>query len=804
MGHAHRQTQRQPVKRLTPDPVLGLTARQAEERAQAGWDNRDPNQLTKTTGQILRDNLVTFFNLLFLAFALVLFAVGQYRDMLFLGIVVVNVLIGIVQELRVKHALDRVSLLSAPTATVVRDGRTRTIPAQELVLDDIVLLAAGDQVCADAILCQGGAEVNEALLTGEADPVPKGVGDQLLSGSFLSSGRCAARLDRVGADAYATALAGEAKGRRTRRSGMMRSLDRLLRLIGVAIVPLGTVMFFKQAAILSSGLPYAVSSTVAAMVGMIPEGLYLLVSTALAVSMIQLARKRALVHEMSCIENLARVDVLCLDKTGTLTHGELEVLELRPVNCSMEELSAWLGRYVDASSGGNATAAALKQRFGGQPESWTPVREVFFSSQRKWSALCLPNGTDYLLGAPEVLLGKDWSLFEPDLRDALGAGQRVLLLAEGAGALEGDRLAGPLVPLGFAILSDKLRPDAATTLAYFKEQGVTVKVISGDNAQAAAQVSRRAGVDRADRWVDLSALPEGETDWGRMAEQHTVFGRVTPGQKRALIQGLQARGHTVAMLGDGVNDVLALKDADCSVAMAAGSEAAQHVSQMVLLDSNFDALPHIVREGRRVINNIERSASLFLVKNIFSFLVSLVLLFLPAVYPLVPAQISLISALFIGAPSFLLTFEPYFGRIQGHFLRNILLNALPGGLTNVVTIFTMLAVGQALALPLEQVSTLCALLVGVNGFLVLLFLCWPLTGFRGLVLALMAAGFAGAVVFLSPLFQLATLTTQSWQLFALMAAAAPALMAVFTFLVSRVKVRLRVSDPAPRRARAFS
>ena len=344
MGHAHRQTQRQPVKRLTPDPVLGLTARQAEERAQAGWDNRDPNQLTKTTGQILRDNLVTFFNLLFLAFALVLFAVGQYRDMLFLGIVVVNVLIGIVQELRVKHALDRVSLLSAPTATVVRDGRTRTIPAQELVLDDIVLLAAGDQVCADAILCQGGAEVNEALLTGEADPVPKGVGDQLLSGSFLSSGRCAARLDRVGADAYAAALAGEAKGRRTRRSGMMRSLDRLLRLIGVAIVPLCTVMFFKQAAILSSGLPYAVSSTVAAMVGMIPEGLYLLVSTALAVSMIQLARKRALVHEMSCIENLARVDVLCLDKTGTLTQGELEVLELRPVNCSMEELSAWLGR----------------------------------------------------------------------------------------------------------------------------------------------------------------------------------------------------------------------------------------------------------------------------------------------------------------------------------------------------------------------------------------------------------------------------------------------------------------------------
>ena len=804
MARAHKQPQRQPVQRLWPDPALGLTARQAEERARAGWDNRDPNQLTRTTGQILRDNLVTFFNLLFLAFALVLFAVGQYRDMLFLGIVVVNVLIGIVQELRVKHALDRVSLLSAPTATVVRDGQARTIPAQELVLDDIVLLSAGDQVCADAILCQGGAEVNESLLTGEADPVPKGVGDQLLSGSFLASGRCAARLDRVGADAYAATIAGEAKGRRARRSEMMRSLDRLLRLIGVAIVPLGTVMCFKQAAILSSGLPYAVSSTVAAMVGMIPEGLYLLVSTALAVSMIQLARKKAMVREMSCIEDLARVDVLCLDKTGTLTQGELEVLELRPVNCSMEDLAARLGRFVDASSSGNATAAALKNRFGGRPEPWTPVREVYFSSQRKWSALSLPDGSDYLLGAPEVLLGADWPLFEPDLRDAVRAGRRVLLLAEGAGALEGDQLSGPLVPLGFVILSDKLRPDAAATLSYFREQGVTVKVISGDNAQAVAEVSRRAGVERADRWVDLAALPQGEPDWGRMAEQYTVFGRVTPSQKRALIRGLQARGHTVAMLGDGVNDVLALKDADCSVAMAAGSEAAQHVSQMVLLDSNFDALPHIVREGRRVINNIERSASLFLVKNIFSFLVSLVLLFLPLVYPLLPAQISLISALFIGAPSFLLTFEPSFVRIQGHFLRNIRLNALPGGLTNTVTIFALLAIGQALALPLEQVSTLCALLVGVNGFLVLLFLCWPLTVFRGAILALMAAGFAGAVVFLSPLFQLAALTAQSWQVFALLAAAAPALMAVSTFLVSRVKARLRCSGPLPRQAEAFS
>ena len=797
------QPDRQPVERLSPDPNFGLTSAQAEERAQAGWQNKDPNQLPKSGWQIVRDNLLTFFNLLFLAFALCLFAVGQYRDMLFLGIVAANVLIGIVQEFRVKRTLDRISLLSAPAAVVLRDGIRQTIPAEELVLDDIVVLSAGDQVCADAVVCQGQAEVNESLLTGEADLIPKGQGDSLLSGSFLSSGSCTARLDRVGGDSYAAGITGEAKRRKRTRSEMMRSLDRLLRLIGVAIIPLGTVMFYRQLLQLDTGLPYAVSSTVAAMIGMIPEGLYLLVSVALAVSVINLARKQTLVHELSCIENLARVDVLCLDKTGTLTEGAMEVLELRPLDRSCEDLSALLGCFVDAASSDNATAKALKAAFGGRGDPWAVEREICFSSERKWSALHLSDGVDYLLGAPENLLGPDYALYEPDLQDALTAGRRVLLLARGRDVLEESCLKAVPEPVGFVILSDRLRSNVRETLAYFKEQGVSIKVISGDNARSVSEVAQRAGVEQAERCLDLESLPDG-ADLSTAAERNTVFGRVTPQQKKALIQGLRKNGHTVAMLGDGVNDVLALKEADCSVAMAAGSEAAQQVSQLVLLNSDFTALPSIVKEGRRVINNIERSASLFLVKNIFSFLVSLILLFLPAVYPLVPAQISLISGVLIGAPSFLLTFEPSYGRIRGHFLRNVFLNALPGGLANVITICTLLWMGEALRLPLEQVSTLCALLVGLNGFLVLLFLCWPLTPFRSVVVTAMGIGFIGAVLFLSPWFQLATLTTQSWRLFGLLAAAAPCLMALLTFLVSRIKLRFRRPAPAPKTAHMFS
>ena len=712
MKQNRKRSERRPVKRLCPTPETGLTEEQAAQHRAAGWNNAAQDSLSKTEWQIVRDNVFTFFNFVFVALAACLFAVGAYRDMMFLGIVAANVFIGIVQELRVKRTLDKVTLLSGSTACVVRGGRTRTVHTDELVLDDIVLLRPGSQVCADAVVADGTLEVNEALLTGEAELVQKRPGDTLLSGSFVVTGACAARLDKVGTDCYAARITGEARRRKRHRSEMMRALDRLLRFISIAIIPVFVIMFAKQYFFLHTGLEYAMSSTVAAIIGMIPEGLYLLVSVALAVSVISLARSKTLVHELSCIENLARVDTLCLDKTGTITEGCMEVLETIPVP-GMEggALAELLGSFTAAAGEDNATAQALRARFGALGGGWQPKAAVPFSSERKWGALVLKDGDEYILGAPEIVLGGGYAAFRGTVEPQLAAGRRVLVLARGHGVLEGGTLQHDPQALGFVVLSDKIRADAPATLAYFKAQGVDVKVISGDNAVSVAEVARRAGVEGAEHYLDMSRVPE-DADLRGAAQAHAVFGRVTPQQKRALICALKDTGRTVAMIGDGVNDVLALKDADCSIAMAAGSEAAQHVAQLVLLSSNFSAMPQIVKEGRRVINNIERSATLFLVKNIFSFVVSLVLLFAAMPYPLVPAQISLLSGLLIGVPSFLLTFEPSYGRVRGSFMRSVLLNALPGGLVNVVNLLAVMWIGSGMGLPMEQISTVCTLLAG--------------------------------------------------------------------------------------------
>lgn len=789
-------------ERLCPAPSQGLTARQAAQRLAGGWYNKSGESLSKSSWQIVRDNVFTFFNLIFFLLALCLLAVKAYTDMLFLGIVVLNVLIGIVQELRVKRTLDKIALLSAHNATVVRDGRAQTIPAEQLVLDDIVLFSAGDQVCADAILREGEVELNESLLTGEPDSIVKRPGDLLLSGSFVTAGRCAAQLDRVGEHCYANRITSEARRRKKHRSQMMRSLDRWLTYTAVAIVPLGIVMFIRQVNLPENGVRYAVSSTVAAVVGMIPEGLYLLVSVALAVSVITLSRRRTLVHELSCIENLARVDTICLDKTGTITEGSLEVVRLHPAVGDETALAELLAAFVHASGSDNATARALKERFVlGEGARWQPLREVPFSSERKWSGLELAGGECYVLGAPEMVLGSDILRRQPLIGEAVSEGLRVLVLAGGRELFCEAGLSRTPNPLGYLVLADKMRP-AARTLAYFKEQGVTVKVISGDNGAAVSRIAGRAGVEGAQHYLDASQFPpekaeassgtepEGLEQLAELAEKNAVFGRVTPQQKRRLIQALKSKGHTVAMIGDGVNDVLALKEADCSVAMAAGSDAAQQVSQLVLLDSDFAALPQIVREGRRVINNIGRSASLFLVKNIFSFLMSLVLLFVALPYPLVPMQVSLISGLMIGAPSFLLTFEPSFGRVKGGFLRTALLNALPGGLTGLFCLLSTSWIGARLDLPIGQTSSICTILVGINGLMVLFFLCWPLTKLRAAVIGAMAVGFYGALIFLTPLFHIETLTRTSWSIVLALGLAVPALFSLLVFLTSRLKRHL--------------
>ncbi len=806
--------QEQPsVKRFEPAADQGLTAAQVEERVRAGMVNRVKENLSKTEGQIVRDNIFTFFNLLFFLLAMCLFAVKAYTDMLFFGIIVVNTLIGIVQELRVKRTLDKITLLAVRDVTVIRDGQETALPPDRLVADDIVIFGQGSQICADAVLCQGSVEVNESLLTGESDVIAKKAGDQLLSGSFVTAGRCVARLERVGDESYAAGITGEARKRKKRRSQMMRSLDGLLKWIGLGIIPVGLILFLKQTALPDTGVPYAVSSTVASVVGMIPEGLYLLVSIALALSVIKLARNRTLVHELSCIENLARVDVLCLDKTGTITEGRMEVTELIPLTETPRRFAELLGAYVNTSESDNATARALKEHFdrpAGMETEFQGAVETPFSSERKWGALHLKDGRRYVLGAPEMILGERFAEYESSLGGFLAGGNRVLLLAETGPAETEPAGAGPakaVRPLGFAVLSDKLRDNAGETLEYFKSQGVTIKVISGDNAEAVAAVAARAGVAGAEHYLDMERFEweqrEGEaedeeTESGRdgerreralgdAAERNAVFGRVSPQQKRELISSLKRTGHTVAMIGDGVNDVLALKEADCSIAMAAGSEAAQHVSQMVLLHSDFAAMPQIVLEGRRVINNIQRSASLFLVKNIFSFLITMVLLFAAMPYPFVPIQLTLFSGLMIGIPSFLLTLEPSYERIKGKFMKTVLTNALPGGLVTAGSVLAVLWLGASAGIPMEELSSICTLLAGVNGLMVLLFLCWPLSLPRFALVTVMGACFFGAALFLAPMFRIESLSAAGWQLFLTAAAAGPIFMGAVVFGVSRFK-----------------
>lgn len=754
-------TARQTVEPIRADVRQGLTSAQATLRMESGLDNTAPASLSKSTGRIIRDNVFTPFNFLFCFLALCLLAVGSYGDMLFLGIIFLNTIIGIVQEIRVKHELEKISLLNTATVTVIRDGKRLCLPAEQLVRDDIIFLRTGNQVPADAQICEGTPEVNEALLTGEAASVQKHIGDELMSGSFLAAGSCYARLTRVGEEAYAAQLVREAKKPTRHRSEMMRSLDKLVRCIGILLIPLGISMFLKQFLVLHTGITYAVTSTVAAVIGMVPEGLYLLTSVALALGVLILARRRVLVHELSCIENLARVDTICFDKTGTLTEGTLEVTDVLTANgWDRREFLNLAASFVCASQDENTTARALRSYFSDSSCSdWSSGEEVPFSSQRKFSARCAPDGTWYVLGAPEYVLPPRTEELA-NLESALSRGLRVLAFARTDVAPAQDQIR-KAAPIGFFFLADTLRADAHQTLDYFYRQGVDVKILSGDNAAAVADIARRAGVRNADRFVDASTLTS-ESALCQAASEYTVFGRLTPGQKRILIHSLQAGGHTVAMTGDGVNDVLALKDADCSIAMAAGSEAAQQVSQLVLLDSNFSVMPRIVDEGRRVINNIQRSAALFLIKNIFSFIISLVLLFVAMPYPFVPLQISVFSFFVIGAPGFLLTFEPCYEKVSGRFLRTVLLRAAPGGLTCAVCILTGMAAAAQIGLSTGQLSTLCTLIIAYAGLLSLGTVCRPFTLLRGIILGLMCIGYTLAILLFGPWIGLVSLPGIAW------------------------------------------
>ena len=738
------------------DPNLGLGTEEVILRRENGLQNKSTAKTGRTEGQIIRENLCTFFNLVFVVMAVLLFMAGSsIVNMTFMVVVIINAIIGCFQEIRAKRAVDKLTLLSVHTVKTLRNGETQDIRCDELVRDDIVFLGAGDQISADGILREGHLFVNESLLTGEADAIEKLPGDSLLSGSFVVTGKGKMQLTAVGDEAFATRLALEAKKNpRAARSEMMRSLDYMIRFIGIALIPIGLLLFYQQYTTQGLGLRQSAEATVAALVGMIPEGLYLLVSVALAVSSLKLTQKRVLVQDMHCVETLARVDVLCVDKTGTITEPTMQVEDVLPLG-STDETS--LGQIIIALYGNdspeNETARALQARFPGKT-SWTQRAEIPFSSEYKWKSATFAEAGTFIIGAPESILSGHFPEILEKANSYSCLGYRVLLAAayDGApqpGLLEKEKLS----PLGLVLITNPIRASAPETFAYFAKQGVTIKVISGDNPATVSDVARRAGIQNAECYVDASTL-QTEEDIRRAAESCAVFGRVTPDQKKLLIRALKAQGHTVAMTGDGVNDVLAMKEASCGIAMAGGAQAASQMAQLVLLDADFAAMPSIVDEGRRVINNIQRAAALFLVKNIFSLFLSLITVVAGWAYPFAPINLSLISALTIGVPSFFLAMEPNYERVEGRFLSSVLRRALPGGLTNIFVVVAAQVFMAAFQIPMAEVQTVCTAILAVTGLSVLYSVCKPFDKFRRLIWILMAVVLLFSFLFLGELFQL--------------------------------------------------
>lgn len=797
---AEETKRRIPTTRYEPDYKEGLTSRQVQEHRMHGWTNRSVDPPSKTTKEIIHENIFTYFNLIFAVLALVLCLVGAFRDLTFLPVIIANTLIGIIQEVRAKQILDKLTMLHAPHAAVIRDGKRTMIDAEELVLDDIAVFQAGNQVCADAIVCEGEVQVNESLLTGEADEITKRKGDLLMSGSFIVSGQCHARLDQVGEDSYISKLTIQAKEAQVgEQSEMIRSLDKLVKWVGIAIIPMGLILFAQAYFLQHDGFRESITSMVAAVIGMIPEGLYLLASVALAVSSIRLAQKKVLLHDMKCIETLARVDVLCVDKTGTITENEMEVQDVIETDAydaeTMEPLSVLIGDFAAAMDEDNITMRAVKMHFK-TGSGKKPLSKCGFSSTVKYSSVTFEDG-EYVLGAPEMVLKERYETYEAQFKELTENGARVLAFGIYDGECGGKPLEQGIVPLGFLRIVNPIRESAKETFSYFAEQGVDVKVISGDNPLTVSRVAAQAGICNADRYTDASTLRDEEAVKKALLE-NTVFGRVTPEQKRQFVRLLKEAGHTVAMTGDGVNDVLALKDADCSIAMASGSDAAAQASQLVLLESDFSCMPQVVLEGRRVVNNIQRSASLFLVKNIFSFLLSVISLVFLFTYPLEPSQISLISMFTIGIPAFFLALESNRNIIRGHFLTNVFLKALPAALTDAVAVGALVIFGRTFGVKATDISTAATMLLAIVGFMILYTISAPLNKMRGMIFASCVAGLLFCAVFLNDLFAITGMTTECVMLFVVFAIATEPVLRYLTVLVEKLRfyyLRLRGRDP---------
>lgn len=738
------------------DKDKGLTAEEVAKRHEEGRDNVDDMGQTKTVKEIIRGHVCTLFNLVNIVLAIAVIAVGSFKNVTFMAIIIANTAIGIFQEIRSKRTMDRLTFLSASKVKVVRDGREEEVVSSEVVQDDVMILEPGNQVQADALVLEGQCQVDESFITGEADAIVKEPGDTMMAGSYLINGKCRAQAIQVGKEKYISSISSGAKFVKKINSEIMTSLQWIVRVISVLIVPLGVVIFIKQYGLEGATIQSAVVSTTASLIGMIPEGLMLLTSTALAVSVIRLSRYKVLVQQLYCIETLARVDTLCLDKTGTLTEGYMEVVDTMMLG---EQYAKWIPKALvsltQAIPDKNATFKAITEKYkddGSAP--WKCVQAVSFSSKTKWSGATFEEQGTFCIGAAEFLYPSMSEELHKKINE-YAMEYRVLLVVHSKDSFQGEALpdAASIEPIGLILLRDKVREAAKPTLEYFAQQGVDIKVISGDSPHTVAGIAKYTGVKNWDKMVDASTLTT-EEELAQAANEYTVFGRVTPQQKKQLVTAMKRAGHTVAMTGDGVNDVLALKEADCSIAMASGTDAARNAAELVLLESNFDAMPQVVAEGRRCINNVERSSSLFLTKTVYSGLLALLFAFITLQYPFIPIQMSLISTSCIGVPAFFLALQPNRERVQGRFLKNVLLKAIPGGLSVVVNICFILFCAGRFSLESSMVSTLCVVVAGFTGLLILFRISKPFNWLRTLVFIAMNLIFWGGIAFFPEFFSL--------------------------------------------------
>lgn len=779
------------IVRVNADPSIGLSVEQVIERINKGHVNKTTNNNVKTYASIFFTNLCTFFNILCLAVGVSLIIAGSFKNLVFLLVAFLNTAIGIFQEIRAKRTIEKLSLLTAPTAKVVRGGSEYEITTAEVVIDDIMVLKNGKQIVADAIIVEGSVEVNESLLTGESINIKKNVGDILYSGSFISSGSCKARVDKVGENCYVEQLSQKAKQYKKPKSELFNSLNLTIKVIGFILIPIAIGMYINNYMQTGGSFSETMEKSAGAVIGMIPSGMFLLCSIALTLSVIRLAQRKALVQDLYCVEMLARVNVLCLDKTGTITDGTMKVynfIELQ--NKSGMTLKRIMGSFLSAQNDNNQTSQSLVNYFGYNKEL-KPIATLPFSSTRKLSAVSFDGLGTYILGAPEFVLpnlkeGKVQDMIEQYAKD----GYRVLVFANCAGTINHDNLPNTnRTPVAVIVLEDRIREDAIETIKWFRDNDVKIKIISGDNPLTVAEIAKRVGVDDTESFINLEGLNNAQVI--SAANKYTVFGRVTPEQKAILVKAMKAQGNTVAMTGDGVNDILALKEADCSIAMASGSEAVRSVSHMVLLDSKFSSMPQAVFEGRRVINNIQKSSALFFMKTIFTVLFSIFILATGQIYPFSPSQMYMLEFFVIGIPSFFLALQPNKNRIQGRFIYNLFKNATPGALTlfiNTVAIYLFVLFTQGTWDDTLLISSMATIAVTFTGLVMLLRLCRPMTTLNGVLFASMTTICLCLTLFASDFFEISSIGLQNVLFLIILILISGYIISICATIFDRVKI----------------